>query len=120
LYGAKVYENSKIQHVYTMIEASDRWVRYGFLGLLFAASVVVADNVAFSVVGSLVLYGLWLVVVRVFVSRSRFVGGMAMLLLSAVPLLVGIAVWWVGVVGLVVFFHGTVLALTGAARLDYD
>jgi len=103
-----------------MIEASDKRVRWGFLGLLLAASFVVADNVAFSVIASLLLYGLWVVVVRVFVSRSRFMGGMAVLLLSAVPLLVGIAVWWVGVVGLVVFTHGTLLALTGAARLDYD
>lgn len=103
-----------------MIEAQNKRVRQGFLFVLIAASVTVAENIVFSVIASLILYALWVAVVKLFVSRSRFMGGMAVLLLSAVPLLVGVAVWWVGIIGLIVFTHGTLLALTGAARLDYD
>jgi hypothetical protein len=103
-----------------VIEAENKWVRRAFLGGLVGASALLADNIAFSVIASLILYGLWVVVLKLFVSRSRFMGGMAMLLLSIVPLLVGIAVWWVGAIGLAVFTHGSLLALTGAARLDYE
>lgn len=103
-----------------MIEAADKRVRRVFLLILLGASLTVAENIAFSVIASVILYGLWVVVVKLFVSRSRFIGGIAVLFLSAVPLLVGTAVWWVGVIGLIVFTHGTALSLTGAARLDYD
>lgn len=103
-----------------MIEAEDKRVRRGFLFVLLGASLYLAENVVFSVIASLILYGLWVAVVKLFVSRSRFIGGMAVLLLSAVPLLAGVAVWWVGAVGFIVFTHGSLLALTGAARLDYD
>lgn len=102
-----------------MIEAENKRLRQGILVALVGTCVVLADNIAFSVIAGLLLYGLWLLVVKFFVSRSRFVGGIALLFLSIVPLLVGVAVWWVGIIGLGVFTHGTLLALTGAARLDY-
>jgi hypothetical protein len=103
-----------------MIEAENKRVRQAVLVALVGGCAYLGDSIVFSVIAALIFYGLWVAVVKLFVSRSRFVGGVALLFLSAVPLLVGIAVWWVGIIGLGVFTHGTLLALTGSARLDYD
>jgi len=61
------------------------------LGLAIALAVVGARtaDIAFAVIAVSILYGLWSVVLRLIVPRSRYLGGIAVSILSVLPLAVG-------------------------------
>jgi len=102
-----------------MIEANHRFVKLGVLVATVALAVVAPGNTAATVVALLFVYALWLATVSIVVTRSRYVGGLVLLVLSFFPLAAGLIADWIGVVGLALVAQGTALAMTGAARLDY-
>jgi len=90
------------------------------LGLAIALAVVGARtaDIAFAVIAVSILYGLWAVILRLIVPRSRYLGGIAVSILSVLPLAIGFIASWVGIYGVLLFAHGTWLSVTAAAQVD--
>lgn len=99
------------------VQMADR-NRLVLLALAIAVAVVTSETIVTPIVGLLVLYGLWSVLLRLVVPRSRYVGGIAISVLSAIPLAVGFIASWVGIIGVFLFVHGVWLSVTAAAQLD--
>lgn len=90
------------------------------LGLAIALAVVGARtaDIVFAVIAVSILYGLWAVILRLIVPRSRYLGGIAVSILSVLPLAIGFIASWVGIIGVFLFAHGAWLSLSAAAQLD--
>lgn len=87
------------------------------LAAIGVVGIVVAEEIWFSLPALLLVYAIWQAIRWKVADRSRLAGGMAILLLSALVLSIGFITTWVVGVGLVLFAHGTLLSVTGAARL---
>ena len=97
--------------------SNSRILRLLVLAISIAGAVYLAANPFFSAIGILFAWGLWVAILSVLVERSRFVAGIAMLLLSALLLAIAFISTWVGIYGLLAFGHGSWLSLSGAGRI---
>ncbi len=93
-----------------------RLVRWAVLVGTLATGAVLAANPILAGVGLVIAWGLWVAIAKAMASRSRLVGGVAMIVYSFVLALVALIATWFVVFWAVVFAHGTWLALAGAAR----
>lgn len=85
------------------------------LGVL---SYVLADAWIPSFIGLLILFGVWNLIHLFVVTRTRFVGGLIILLLSLIVFAIATLAPWAALIGLLLFAHGNWLAFISAARLD--
>jgi hypothetical protein len=96
----------------------DARIRLLMAGGLGVVSYVFADQWITAFIFLLILFGLWNALYLLVVPRTRFIGGVLLLVLSGPVLGVGTSVPWVGLLGGLLFGHGSWLALVAAARLD--
>jgi len=87
-----------------------------FLGILLTGFLQPDTGVV--IVFLLFAFALWNGILYLVVRRSRFVGGIVLIVYSALFLAVGGIASWVGIYGVLLFAQGTWLSLVGAARLD--
>lgn len=101
-----------------MVDSKRLFVGYVLPVLAGLVGFFVGENPAFSIIGLLFVYVLWLVILELLGEWSRFASGLAIVVLSVPLFFIGLIATWVGAAGLVVFAHGNYRAFTGAARLD--
>lgn len=92
-----------------------RWV---VTGAIVVVGVLVPQSTFGTILGLLILFGFWNAIYLFLVPRTRFGGGIFLIILSVFPLATTLDIEWVGVVGALLFAHGNWLAFTAAARLD--
>ena len=81
-------------------------------------SFFLTDSPVFAFIGLLILFGIWNAVVLLLVPRSRFAGGVVLLIVSSMVLGFGMEALWLAALGGVVFVQANWLSFTAAARLD--
>lgn len=97
---------------------TDTRFRLLVMGGLGVLSYVFADQWVAAFIFLMILFGVWNVIYLLIVPRTRFTGGIVVLFLSMPVLGLGTSVPWVGLIGGLLFGHGSWLALLAAARLD--
>jgi hypothetical protein len=85
---------------------------------LGALSYAFADVWVVSFIGLLILFGFWNLIYLLVVPRTRFVGGIIILIFSMIVFAIASLAPWTALVGLFLFGHGNWLAFVSAARLD--
>lgn len=81
-------------------------------------SIFLTDSPVFAFIGLLILFGIWNAVVLLLVPKSRFAGGVVLLIVSSIVLGFGMDALWLAALGGVVFVQANWLSFTAAARLD--
>lgn len=88
----------------------------GFL-LVIATAIFFGDNVAATVIGLTFLYAVWFVLFILLAGRSRWIGGIVLVIYSGLLFGIGFIAAWMGIFGVLVFLQGSWLAFSGAARV---
>lgn len=100
-----------------MVEENRLTIAGAGLVLVIATGIYFGDNVVATIMGLSFLYTLWFVLFILLSGKSRFVGGMVILLFSALLFGIAFIAAWMGLFAVLVFFQGSWLALTGASRI---
>jgi hypothetical protein len=88
----------------------------GFV-LIIATGIYFGDNIAATIIGLSFLYAVWFLLFILLSGRSRWIGGIILVLFSGLLFGIGFIAAWVGIFGVLVFLQGSWLALSGAARV---
>lgn len=91
--------------------------RLGVVGLLLV-SVFFAESAVVAFIMLLLLFGIWNGIYLFIVPRTRFVGGIMLLLLGVLVLGIGTIANWIAALGGVLFVQANWLVFIAAARLD--
>lgn len=100
-----------------MVGLSQLSPRAAVLVGVLAVGLFFSDNPVFTVIASLILYGLWYALVALLVPRTRYVGGIALIVLSIPVFGIAFIANWVGIYAVFLLAHGNWLSLSSAARL---
>lgn len=97
----------------------ERRLATGGAGFLFiiATAFYFGDNVAATIMGLTFLYIVWFVLFMLVAGKSRWIGGIILIMYSGLLFGIGFIAAWMGIFGVLVFLQGSWLALSGAARV---
>jgi len=85
---------------------------------ILLASLFLADEGVVAFIMLVLLFGLWNGIYLLIIPRSRFFGGILVLLLSLFTFIVAIPVGWAALVAGLLFVHGNWHSFLAATRLD--
>jgi hypothetical protein len=85
--------------------------------LVIATAFYFGDNVVATIMGLTFLYVVWFVLFILLASRSRWIGGIVLVMYSGMLFGIGFIAAWIGIFAVLVFLQGSWLALSGAARV---